>query len=393
MTKKTGSILFIVFFCIVIASIPLLTITKKEVTVYSIFENRNLAELPAFSLSSVLEGTYFPAMDTYFKDHIYGRTKLLTGHVYFEKYVLKKPVVNTIYETENHILLPYFRDAKTSDIAENTKEAGRRLENLNALIKSYGGTFIYVGIPEQYSVFRDQYPDYLKNNDAWLTSIESSFFNELTKRDISYVNMSPYFRNADDRLQFYLKTDHHYSLTGAYQTYKHTMEKLSELTARELFILDSSDFDYVTLENDFYGSRNRRLYNLSDFEKIDIYTLHEPIHFTRSDNGIMSDPRLFYPGENPKEPVTYNIYMNGDKAETIIKTNRTSLPDALIFGDSFSNALETFLYTSFDELRSLDLRHYDEMSLPEYILEYKPDFVVCVRDDNSYLLMDGNGDI
>ena len=87
----------------------------------------------------------------------------------------------------------------------------------------------------------------------------------------------------------------------------------------------------------------------------------------------------------------YNAYMGGDKAETVIQTNRPELPDCLIFGDSFTNALETFLYTSFDETRSLDLRHYTEMGILEYVQTYQPDVVICMQNDTVYLLPEGNG--
>ena len=63
----------------------------------------------------------------------------------------------------------------------------------------------------------------------------------------------------------------------------------------------------------------------------------------------------------------------------------------LIFGDSFSNALETLLYTSFDETRILDLRHYKEKSLKDYITDYQPDIVLCVMNDTFYYTATGNG--
>ena len=83
--------------------------------------------------------------------------------------------------------------------------------------------------------------------------------------------------------------------------------------------------------------------------------------------------------------------MGGDFGETILETNRPNLPDALIFGDSFTNALETLLYASFDETRILDLRHYTEKSLKDYISEYQPDIVLCVQNDTFYYTATGNG--
>ncbi len=102
------------------------------------------------------------------------------------------------------------------------------------------------------------------------------------------------------------------------------------------------------------------------------------------DNGQEVEPTVLRLPENDTAPVEYLVYMGGDKGETILRTDRPELPKVLIFGDSFTNALETLLYPSFDEMRSLDLRHYNAKTLWEYIEEYQPDIVLDIRDDSSW---------
>jgi len=77
--------------------------------------------------------------------------------------------------------------------------------------------------------------------------------------------------------------------------------------------------------------------------------------------------------------------MGGDIGETIIQTNRPDLPNILIFGDSFTNALESLLWTNFNETRSLDFRYFTEKTLLEYIDDFHPDIVICMRDEMKYL--------
>lgn len=109
--------------------------------------------------------------------------------------------------------------------------------------------------------------------------------------------------------------------------------------------------------------------------------------FERYDNGNPVEATVFAADRQNM----YNYYMGGDVAETVIHTNRPELPDVLVVGDSFTNALETILYTSFDEMRSLDFRHYTEKSIYDYLKEYQPDVILYVRDDLSYIVTDGNG--
>ena len=89
----------------------------------------------------------------------------------------------------------------------------------------------------------------------------------------------------------------------------------------------------------------------------------------------------------------YNIYMGGDIPETVLQTHRPELPNLLIFGDSFTNPLETMLYTGFHETRCLDLRYYQDKSILDYVRTYQPEIVLCVRDDTAYLSTEGNGAI
>ena len=63
----------------------------------------------------------------------------------------------------------------------------------------------------------------------------------------------------------------------------------------------------------------------------------------------------------------------------------------LIAGDSFTNALESILYLSFDEMRSLDFRYYTDGSIFDYLDTYEPDALILVRDDLSLILTQGNG--
>ena len=89
--------------------------------------------------------------------------------------------------------------------------------------------------------------------------------------------------------------------------------------------------------------------------------------------------------------LTYNLFMGGVIANTVIDTHREELPSILIYGDSFTNAMECVAYLSFDEMHSLDLRHYHEMSLEGYIQKFQPDVVVCIRDYEVLLEVGNNG--
>jgi hypothetical protein len=126
-------------------------------------------------------------------------------------------------------------------------------------------------------------------------------------------------------------------------------------------------------------------------DKLTYAVLSEPVPFGRKNNNKETTPSVFGMPYSADAPLAYTFYMGGDIALTEIDTNRDWLPNLLVFGDSFTNAVETIIYTSFNRTVSLDLRHYHEMSLIDYISGYKPDYVICIRDDTTYLSFDGNG--
>lgn len=390
--KKIYSVTIIAVFLAIIFLVPILTKIETPVA-YSPYENRNMAKPPVFSIDGLFSGEYLPLWDEYFSDHIWKRTDIFRMYNYLEIKILKKPVVNEVV-VQSNILLPFteFSDAEY-DYTEESADMSDKLSLLNTLVKEYGGEFIYIGIPAQRSMLRDYYPSYLENSDQSLSLMESQFFSQLEQHDISYINMRQEFLAAGDYMRFYPATDHHYNFFGAFFTYTTLMDKLQGYVD-DIPVLTENEIEFVKLENPFIGSRLRKLYDIYESdERLYYYTLSEPVPFTRYNNGVQVESTVFTLPSDKVTAVTYDIYMGGDIAETIIKTERENLPNALIFGDSFTNPLETFLYYSFNETVTLDLRQYSKQTILEYIENYKPDFVFCLRDDTAYLNPEGNGNI
>ena len=127
----------------------------------------------------------------------------------------------------------------------------------------------------------------------------------------------------------------------------------------DLYVPAAEDLTFAELPNPFLGSRNRKLFALRYLDdRLTTARYTDPIPFTRSDNGAPSDPSLLVLPETEEEVITYSVFMGGDIGETVIDTNREDLPTALLIGESYTNALETLLYASFDELHAIDPRSF-----------------------------------
>jgi len=188
------------------------------------------------------------------------------------------------------------------------------------------------------------------------------------------------------------RVDNHYSMEGAFETYRLVMEKVKAETELEFPILGAEDVELVTLPNGYMGSRERKLLHAAQREEqLSIFLPRQEVPYTRTDNRVPVGAFVYELPASDAGEVTYNLYMGGDVANTVLDTGRDERPSILIYGDSFTNPVECLTYLSFDEMHSLDLRHYQEMSLEDYIQQVRPEVVVCIRDYDFLLDPEGNG--
>lgn len=362
-----------------------------------VYENRMMAARPEVTGESLASGGFFSALERFFCDRAAGRTTLLKLKTKAELELLHRPVVNGVVVTEGSTLLAYqeYEVVDRETMAAQAAETARRLEVLQSQVESYGGTFLYVAVPSHYAYCEDKYPAWL-NSRANYTQTELELFSAaLEERGVNWLDMGKVWEEEGHPEEYMSSVDHHYTWAGAWSTYRAMMARLNKNRAEPLLVLEEKDVEVRELPNPFLGSRSRKLCGQwKGSEPFRYGVLREELPVTRYDWGN-DTPSLAgwitQPG-NDWESVFYG-YMCGDISETVLQTDRPELPDALIFGDSFTNPLETIWYASFDETRSLDLRHYTAMSLTEYVETYRPQVVVCVRDYEQLLSLFGNGNI
>lgn len=365
--------------------------SHKDTSAY--YENRSLAARPDLTWEALWDGSFGSAFESWYSDHAPGRTTLLKLDTAAQMNVLHRPVVNDIVLDAGGVLLPKLDfDEYSAEAYEYGAEP--MAENFGKLadhIEDCGGQFTYVGFPEQRVYFEDRFPAYLSNHQTEAATADGVFAAALAEAGVDFLDMRQVYEAEGNPAEYYSAVDHHYNYYGAYAGYRAILEKLAA-DGWDLPVLTEDKLDFVELPNPYIGSRNRKLYNLwENSEKAVIGVQKEPVAFARMDNGQPSEKTLFVTPAADDLPTTYNLYMGGDFGETILETNRPELPDVLIFGDSFTNALETLLYASFDETRILDLRHYTEKSLKDYIADYQPDIVLCIQNDTFYYTATGNG--
>lgn len=393
-SKSVSHIVFTLAFIGILFGTLFVLIFKPKDTM-SYYENRNLATIPEFSLSSLWNGSYFSAWETYLSDHAVGREPLLHLSTQVDLNVLHRPMVNDIVATTDDKLLAFYADPPQTgeEVAAASSAMADQCAAINEQTKAYGGTFLFVGVPGQTSYYADSYPWYLSETADQFEQHCDVLAADLEARGVSFLDIGEYYDSLGHPEDFYSATDHHYTYRGTFAAYQNIMQTINDLTGDNLKIYTEDELTFRTLPNHALGSRARKVYSVHDNtdEHLMVSSFNEPIAFRRYDNGTEVEASCYTLPTDDTTEISYTIYMGGDQAETVIQTDRLELPNILIVGDSYTNALETLLYASFNEMRSLDLRHYQEKMLSEYIAEYQPDIVLYLRDYGSLLSTEGNG--
>lgn len=395
--KKVSNIFVSACFLLFIFLAMLVTITGPK-TGYSFYENRRMSPFPEFSVENVADGSYFSQLDACITDQAALRETCLKIRTAADLYLLRRPVVNDVVITED-VLLPYlpymhFDEEEKATTTVLAQAFVAEVLTLQQFVEDYGAVYYYVGVPCQYTFFEDRYPWFLEDRGAYTETILTAFAEAAADLGVHYIDMGPLSAQMENPLEFSSPIDNHYSLKGAYYTYEKIIEALQDDHGLTLSFPGADDIRFHELPNLYLGSRTRKLLNLQSLDDKLLYAeFSHDIPFARTDDGVLVDSSVYSFPQFDYEQVPYTFYMSGDIGETVISTNRPDLPSVLVYGDSFTNALECLLYYSFDEMRSIDLRHYDEMALSEYIALYEPDVVLCIRDYEALILPTGNGDV
>ncbi len=388
--KRKANILFLAAVFAVMLAVPAVSFLGPRATV-SYYEQRTLAAFPVFSWESVLDGTYFSQIETYATDHIHRRDDLMKADTAINM-MMNRPKVNDLMVDGEVLLNAHGYSRWSMDYVENdARTAAESYAALAETVASYGGYYCYLGIPLQGTYFAGEYPDYMDDR-LWQTeTIRETFGREMAAAGVPFIDMHEKYAEMGYPKEFYFETDHHFTLRGAYAAYEVLMEHLQREGLVGENWLREEDFIWQTRPNPFLGSSNRKLYGLWPTEDaVEVALPTEDIPFVRHDGEREADYIYALPA-NESERATYSVYMGGDLGLTVIKTGREELPNVLIYGDSFTNAIETLLWTGFNETHVLDFRYYSEKTLGDYVAEYQPDIVICVRDEMTYLSLTGNG--
>ncbi len=349
---KTSQRVTAVLFCVFLAGFGLLHIVLPDRT-FSPVENRNLRQLPAFTWSSLADGSYTAALETYLADQFPLRDGWMGLKTRYE-YLLGKREFHGVYLCGDRLI-------------SRLEDDSRSEENLACVRALTGKTDIpvYLGlIPTAAEIWRDRLPEGADSFD------QAAYLKRARETGAVWTDIAGALTAHGDEAVFY-RTDHHWTSLGAYYGYAALMEAMGEEpvplgTARRV-------------SEDFFGT----LYSSSGVHWL------QPDSIERYVDGagvtVVSDGEThgLYVDSFLAEKDQYASFMGGN-APLYIMRNESAAANRklLVVRDSYSDSLAPFLSQSFSEVHLLDLRYY-RTPVAQYAEENDVDMIfVCYSVEN-----------
>lgn len=224
-----------------------------------------------------------------------------------------------------------------------------------AWAEKMGAKFIFALAPDKSTIYSEHTPDWMAPVDG--PSVTDQFLSYLSaKGDVEFVDMRPAMLQAKAEhfwKPLYYRDDTHWNFLGAFVGYTAVTDRLREVFPA-VRALQESDLNYFK-----------------------IWRTGDLVYMLRLDRWVR-EPVFHVNIKAPKaKPVPYPYdappIASRRGAPKMFQTGDASLPKALIFHDSYMEAMMGFLAEDFQTSVFI----WDHHVMPKILGDYKPDVVLC----------------
>lgn len=346
-----------------------LTLALPERT-FSQNENRVLEQRPSFSWRSFLEGELQEKWESMVNDQFPARDTL-TAIAFLGQRTVGLKDVGGVYLGKDD----YYLSKKTDDDIDMFRymENLRYIEYLSDASERPAALLL---VPSAGTVLSDELPAYAPfyNADAMYKAgkavCKSTHLLDI-RQDLKVFERMGTYKQA------YFRTDHHWSLDGAYAGYEALCQELD---------LEVRAFEWEAVSTDFLGTLHSSVLD-ANAKPDTLYALTDisPLASVQCDNRSMDS---IYDKSKLNTKDKYGYFFGGNYGKVTIQTEQSTGRELLMFKDSFANSLVPFLLEDYDEITMIDLRYYRD-SVAD-ILQEKNDADVVVLYEMSSFAEDGN---
>ena len=304
---------------------------------YSSAENRKLAQLPKFSVSALLDGSYFAAWEDYLADQFVGRDTWITIDLQASR-LLGAKEAGGVYLCADDFLM---EAPATPEEAAVT----RSLDAINAFAARHGDLKISMTVvPNAACVLAEKLPDNAPVRD------QRQDIGEIAARlqGVHFLDVTDALSQHKDE-PIYYRTDHHWTSLGAYYAF-------SDMAAGLGIAQLTEEYDIYPVTDRFEGTLASKSGCHAVTDVIELYVPKTDIEYYVTVDGERT--ATMYDREKLKEKDQYAVFLGGNDARVDITTTAETGKTLLIFKDSYANCFLQFLLPHYDRIILLDARYY-----------------------------------
>lgn len=324
-------LLTILFFCIVN-----LFASDRE---FSDSENRQLAQKPKLTWTSLTDGSYFAGIDDYLADQFVGRDFWIS---------LRLKFTELMGATESNGVLLCDDDY----LMEKTTAPGEFLDENLAAISSFAArnksvkTYVNI-VPTAACVLAEKLPANapVRDQAADLRAIEQGL------TGVSFLNVTESLK-AHSQEQIYYRTDHHWTTLGAYYAFLDL--------ARDLGITPVTEYDVYTVSNTFDGTLASKSGSHPEYDTVQIYAPKTDVDYIVHYPHTGETTATLYSRAALDGKDHYAVFFGGNYPQVDITTTANTGRTLLLFKDSYANCMVQLLIPYFDKIIMIDSRYYSD---------------------------------
>jgi len=366
--SKRYCIFLSALFCVFLWGLLIANLLAPDRT-RSELENRELAQFPVLSLSTLRSGDFMSRFETYVTDQFVLRDQWVAMKSTLER-KLGKLENNGVYFCAQDTLISRFEEPDAEQVADNLSYVNKFVENVDIPV-------YFSLIPTQACIWAERLPAGAPN-----ASQEAVLDQARSVSTARWYDTYPALW-AHRTEEIFYRTDHHWTSLGAYYGYTALAQAMG------LEPVPLSHYARTTVSESFYGT----VFSSSGVrwvapDRIDTYVPETGVRvvsytYDRQGNPV-EETRPLYDTSYLEKKDKYAMFLGGQQALGVVYSEYTGGPRLLLVRDSYSDSLVPFLTAHFSEIHLIDLRYY-KLSVAGYIREHGIDMAAVLYSAPNFV--------
>ena len=309
-------------------------------------ENRKAAQLPAFSVSALLDGSWQSGFARWMQDQFALRDVWVNTQRAADEIVFQKVEEGGILLGKDHWM---FTKLFTVDDATQ-KQLAKNVQAVSDFAAAHPGKVTFLLAPSASVIYPEELPTGAPMADE-NTMLDDIFHHGWSK--CQRVGPAPHLYRRPERVPGTLKTDHHWTPNGAYRAY----EQFCAMKGLTPFDRDAHESITVT---DFQGTHYSatRLWNVEN-DEITYYPLKNEMTIYRITGEAAYEPETT---ENLINTMKFNTrdkyaaFLDGNNGYSVIEGDGEG--SILVVKDSYANSFIPYLTANYGKIGVVDFRNF-----------------------------------